>query len=475
MKLVELFEQSLQEISMSPSSLQAFANSAQAQGILVGFEAELVVPIEGGMGDELDIGPDYDQDERCYDIEQIVNFFQQGDNPLSPREAAELHDELGDDFMEWLNEIVYEKFLDIRDDNIRELANQDGLTEPEIQEIMDNPGGRQYQQYEWQAQDELRDEIYRDYTESDWLRAQGYRNMTDIETAYNLSWPHITSPDGNPDAIYDVARDIKRDLGVPVNASKDYHGASREPGRWVLEPDSSIRTPDDSEYAGLELITPSPPFPLGQSLEWIDKVFDWARNYGCLTNASTGFHISVSLPEQTTRNIDWIKLVLFLGDKYVLEQYGRQANSYTVSAIDRMQSYMDQHPNFPVQQALDAMRNGLMNLASQIVSRPSENKYTSVNVKTKYVEFRSAGGNYLENQQQIKLTMLRYVRAIAIAADPNTEKQEYATKLYKLLNPTGANKQATVINLFSRFSSGMIDKNALKQQLRALGAGQEKE
>lgn len=473
MKLSDLFEQSLQEISMSPSSLQAFANSAQAQGILVGFEAELVVPIEGGMGD--DIGPDYDQDERCYDIAQIVNFFQQGDNPLSPMEADELRDRLDDNFWTWLNDIADNQFWDSGDDKIRELAKQDGLTKEEIQEILDYPQGREYEQYQHKAMDELREEIYSSYTERDWLQAKGYRNMTDIEIAYRLSWPHITSPDGNPDAIYDVARDIQRDLGVRVNVSQKYHGASREPGRWVLEPDSSISTPDDSEYAGLELITPSPPFPLGQSLEWIDKVFDWARNYGCLTNPSTGFHISVSVPEQTTRYIDWIKLVLFLGDKYVLEQYGRQANTYTVSAIDRMQSYMDQHPNFPVQQALDAMRNGLMNLASQIVSRPSADKYTSVNVKTKYVEFRSAGGNYLENQQQIKLTMLRYVRAIAIAADPNAEKQEYATKLYKLLNPTGDNKQATVINLFSRFSSGMIDKNALKQQLRALGAGKEKE
>lgn len=234
-----------------------------------------------------------------------------------------------------------------------------------------------------------------------------------------------------------------------------------------MQPDSSIHTPDDSEYGGLELVTPSPPFPIAQALGWIDLVFAWARYYGCLTNESTGFHISVSLPSQTTQNLDWIKLVLFLGDQHVLETFGRQANTYTASALKILTTHVRDNPDYPVEKALASLRAGLGNLASQVMDRPQTGKYTSVNVKNKYVEFRSAGGNYLENQQAIKITLLRYVRALAIAADPQAEKQEYATKLYKLLKGTSNTPNASV-DLFSQFSSGLLSLPDLKQKLQQL-------
>lgn len=468
MKLLDLFEQSLEEVSMSPSSLQTFANSPQAQGILVGFEAELAVPMQGGLDAESTIELDYDRDERCWDIDQIVHFFQQGDNPLTRVDANRLYRDLVDDYQDWLEEIIYGQYTQDLDDKIRDLARDNNLNDQEIDQLLDNPSSKEYLAYAEHVEEMVRDAVFSSNSQADWLKDQDYRTMIDIEQTYDLSWPYMQVNKSDPDGIYQVARDIKNDLGIAINVSTEYHVATREPSKWVLEPDSSIQTPDDSTYGGLELITPTPPFPIGESLEWIDAVFDWAKRYGCQTNHSTGFHIGVSLPEQTTANIDWIKLVLFLGDKYILQQYGRQSNIYTVSALTRIRQHMKNNENFPVQQAMDAMRKGLMNLASQTVGRPSADKYTSVNVKTRYVEFRSAGGNYLEDQEQIKNTMLRYVRAIVIAADPNAEKQEYATKLYKLLSPTRETHQSSVINLFSMYSSGLIDKELLKKQLKSL-------
>ena len=465
MKLLDLFEQSLNEISMSPSSLYAFANSPQAQGILVGFEAELVVPIPGGVADD-DLERDYDRDEKCYDIIQIVEFFSQGELGLTRSAAARLQQALADDYSDWLEEQVYLTYNDVKQEQIQILAQADGMSQQEIEQMLDQESSREYMRYAESVEEDVREDIYGTHSEYDWLKSQGYNRMTNIESVYDVMWPYLTEG-GNPEAIDEVAISIEDALGITVIPSQTYHGATRTANKWILEPDSSIETPDDSKYAGLELVTPSPPFPVAQALGWIDLVFDWARDYGCHTNTSTGFHMSVSLPSQTTQNLDWIKLVLFLGDQHVLEIFDRQANTYTASALKILDTHVRDNPNFPVEQALGSLRKGLGNLASQIMGKPHTEKHTSVNMKNKYVEFRSAGGNYLENQQTIKTTMLRYVRAIAIAGDPQAEKQEYATKLYKLLKNSGSDASAPV-DLFSQFSSGMIGLPELKQKLQQL-------
>ena len=60
-----LTEQELFELKMSPSSLNKFADSPEAQGIRAGFEAELIF---SGIGepeyDEMEA--DMDADERAY-------------------------------------------------------------------------------------------------------------------------------------------------------------------------------------------------------------------------------------------------------------------------------------------------------------------------------------------------------------------------------------------------------------------------
>jgi hypothetical protein len=56
--------------------------------------------------------------------------------------------------------------------------------------------------------------------------------------------------------------------------------------------------------------------------------------------------------------------------------------------------------------------------------------------------------------------MLRYARAMQIAADPSAERREFAKKLYKLVAPEGDSQLA----LFSQFAAGEIDKDQLKKQ-----------
>jgi hypothetical protein len=89
----------------------------------------------------------------------------------------------------------------------------------------------------------------------------------------------------------------------------------------------------------------------------------------------------------------------------------------------------------------------------------------SVRLHSNYIEFRSAGGNYLENKQNIENTLLRYIKVIAIAADPNAEKNEYAKKLYKLLTLNQISNDKNSIYWFAKYSAGEITLRRLKSRI----------
>jgi hypothetical protein len=100
-----------------------------------------------------------------------------------------------------------------------------------------------------------------------------------------------------------------------------------------------------------------------------------------------------------------------------------------------------------VKTALEHMRARMINDAKTILGQTlGHGKYTSINMRGQYIEFRSMGGvNYFNNPQSLALvtdTIKRYVYAMTIAADDNLFRREYATKLYKLLDRTINNDTA---------------------------------
>lgn len=453
--------QQLVEVSMSPSALRAFAQTPQAQSARVGFEAELAVPVPYNINTQIE--PDYSEDTSAESFEEIVQFFRSGDNPISRSEARDLLDKLQEGYQEFVNEVIQNRMNLESDQAIARMARQDGMDDDAVEQMLVDKTG-DYDDYFDQVMDQFTEQAYDAYDEQDYLRSVGLHRMSDVESEFNLTWPFWQQGEGDVDAaIQEIAQHIQDSLQVQVLASSTYHTAPRQPGSWVLEPDSSISSPEG--YAGLELITPSPPMQLPQSLEAMTQVFAWAKSYGCITNKSTGFHISVSVPGQ--ERLDWIKLVLLLGDQHVLDQFGRSANTYARSALDLFLNHLTTKPNWNSADAMDALRRGMMGMAADVIGVPSTGKYVSVHVKPHFVEFRSAGGDYLDNLEQMELTMLRYVRAMVLASDENAEKQEYARKLYKVLTRYGVPKpQDHVIDLFSLYHSGNIDKAALILSLK---------
>lgn len=526
-KTLSEFIGDLEEVRMGASDLAKFPSTSMAQGIRAGFEAELCFNgLGGGSGEDTEPEPDYDEDRRVRSIEGACDFFTSDYNDR--RTINELLERMTDDYEEWLYEKLQESWADegpkavrayIEENDynfdkhvIEYLEDELGLNQEQIELALksaaraeeitsskqlslfaeENEAFAHYAEArdyankllntkveeafqnsdhnydaareEWE--DEKRDEL----GESDWLDDRGFTHMSDIESNYNVSWPYYTYGDDGSGNEYDVdnarglARDLENELGVRVTASSGYHSTKRQEGLWIIEPDSSLEAYDGDMPA--EFI--SPPMPLQECLTKMREFFAWAKDNGAYTNESTGLHVGVSLPN-VGGNIDYTKLALFLGDKYVLDNFDRDGNTYCKSAFDKISRDINSKTTEEsMANMLDQMRSGLSQTAlNSITSNMGHGKYTSINLKGDYVEFRSMGGaNYLDTVDLVISMVQRFAMAMSIAGDPNAYKQEYSKKLYKLLNPARLGVKTSTIEYFAKYAAGELPRSALSSFIK---------
>ena len=464
----------LMEINMSPSSLRTLA--AQT-GAIAGMEFEMIVPgIEGVEDEELE--PNYDDyDENVTSIDDAANFFNDGDYN-GRREIQRLRDSMSEDYQTWLGDAWMEHFETYKNTIVFRFGKENweeaqiaeilGLDEAET-EALETRGASPEDYMDaaekviadgldpWlnDAQEDAKDEYYDEDHQDDWLASEGLNYMSDVERQYEISWPHWTSVNGSDAGIESVADDFASAIGRKTNWSSSYHGGAREPNAYVVEPDGSL-IPGDEDDAGLEFV--SPPLPIDDMLSDLNKVKAWADGRGCYTSdaAKTGLHINVSVPNFDAKKLDYVKLALLLGDQYVLEQFGRTGNSYAKSALDIVKTRVQERPG-DAAQLLNKMRDNLDALATKAIHTGETSKFTSINTKTGYVEFRSPGGDWLdENFAKIENTLLRFVVALDAAMDPEKYRDEYLKKLYKLLNPAGQkDAYGEMIQEFSKYMASL--------------------
>ena len=483
----------LNEINMSPSSLRKLA--AAIPGARAGMEFEMIVP---GVANPEDSEPeaDYDQDERCDDFRDIIRFFSGGDDVNSRRDLRTLEEQLDEEFMDWSSEEVDRRWNNDMSEYIRDYINlndefdRDGAIEQAREEFAEaNPdidldseeaqqgisaradeleeefisevisegyGNRVYDR----AFEEYQDEVMSELDQGEFLRDKGYRYMSDIESNFDIRWPYYTYGGGDGDVdVHSVGEEFSDWMGKKVNASTSYHGGKREPGAYVVEPDGSLDADDDSD-SGLEFV--SPPLPIAELLSDLDKVKRWAEEKGCYTNDSTGLHINVSVPGYSLDKLDYIKLALLMGDEYILREFGRQANTYCKSAIKFIREKATPET---VDVAMKKMKEQLNTSVSKLIHSGITNKYTSINTKDSYVEFRSAGGDWLnEDLSKLENTLLRFVVALDASIDESKYKEEYAKKLYKLIAP--ADDTINTLQYFAKYSAGEIPKAALRSFIK---------
>jgi hypothetical protein len=515
----------LNEVKMSPSALRKFANSPEAEGIMAGFEAELIFRDTQADEDDGETEYDMDYDERATSIDEVIEFFMHDDfgNGMSDRQADRLREKLDEAYFEWRDDQIISAFEQESEDLVREawleerpmperilsaLTDGIGLDDAEADRILaagekaprftknseqeaykqENPDYATYLEAADIADEILDEEVeasisnqdgvydqaldaFRDsYDEDDsgFFTDVGLRWMSDIMNEYGLDWPYLTGGGGNGGSREwsDIAQEIQQVTGMPVEVGYGYHSKKRVPGEYVLEPDGSL-SPDDSYDFGLELV--SPPMPLNKAIEQLEAIIDWANSDGhAYTNSSTGLHMGISIPFKGG-DVDYLKLILFMGDQYVLEKFGRAANTYTASAFDKLRQNVAGSKNrgdTKIASAMELMKNNLIELAQRYVQQGVGNaKYTSAHIKPGYIEFRSPGGDYLsagdQGEQDILAdTMRRFAYAMYLAGRPDLERPEYYKKLYKLIAPEGGED----LNLFAKFSSGELTAEELKKQ-----------
>jgi hypothetical protein len=468
-------QDNLFEITMSPTSLKKL--SAQT-GALAGMEFEMCVP-GAGDNDNGDQEPDYDFDQRCRSIQDARDFFYDGDFN-SRRDVENMSDRMQNDYAEWLYERIDRDFVNESEylisewiaNNVDESEwNPDDLEGEARQEALDefisNVDADPSNDYYQKVLDEYREENQDSYDESDWLDAEDLDLMSGVENAYSINWPHWRGTGGGEASIEEVADSFRDAVGRPILASTSYHsGRVERPStknlQYIVEPDSSIDV-DDNDDQGLEFV--SPPLPIEELLSDLNKVKAWADKTGCYTNDSTGLHINVSVPgwTQGTDQLDYVKLALLLGDEFVLDSFGRAGNTYAKSAMGKIRDAVRKSPD-RAQELMDKMKSGMDQLASKVVHSRSTDKYTSINVKDGYIEFRSPGGDWLnDNFAEIDNTLRRFTVALSAAVDPAAYREEYLKKLYKLLDVSG---EKDPLSYFAKYAAGELPRAALKSFVR---------
>jgi hypothetical protein len=465
-------ESELFEVNMSPGNLQKLANQIDARA---GMEFEMVVP---GITTDTEPEPDYDYDEPATSWGVIEEFFDQDMN--STREVRDLIANMQEEFYSWANEELEDKWNNNVVDQVYEWA-VNNVSDDEVRSELNLDDDHEITKDDWGAYtdqciestnntyEEAREEFLEDernrLDEYDWLR-RNYPHMSDIANSFTITWPIWSSGGGDAD-IEGIADEFENAIGKPVHWSTNYHGAERSEDAYSVEPDGSINTDDDDE-AGIEFI--SPPMSVSEMFDDLGLIRTWAKRRGCYTNTSTGLHMNVSVPSWSgnLEKLDYVKLALLLGDEYVLKQFGRLGNTYTASAMEKLRRQVTDNPENVVA-LLKQMKTHLADAATKIIHSGVTSKYTSINVKDGYIEFRSPGGNWLADLQhdpvKIKNTLLRFVVALDAAVDPVKYREEYLKKLYKLLGAKTDGSKDT-IGFFADYVAGKMPRVALKSFIK---------
>lgn len=472
-KIVEGVDE-LFEINMSPKNLERLATNIP--GARVGIEFEMIVPnIGDSEEEEFESEPDMSQDERVFDIDDVITFFGQEMN--SSGEIRRLQERLDEKFDEWAIEQVDNRWARDRREIVSDyIVNNDLESEKEEDETFEEFLDRKLDDDDFvdKVRDDFYDEEFSTLKQRDFFSDQNWGWASDVYDDFAseiVTWPHWTersSSGGTVDAE-DVANDFERSLKVPVLYSRRYHGGtSASTTMWRVEPDSSI-SPDDDGDGGLEFITPASGLPLGEMITKMEEVRTWAEENGCYTNRSTGLHINVSVPDTSSITVDYVKLVLLLGDNYILNLFNRQSNSFAKSSFNLLTQQIKSNPTKAVE-VLDKMKRYLAHLGATVLQKVNSGKYVSVHFKGNYVEFRSPGGDWLNEKywSQVKNTVYRFVVALDAATKPEKYREEYLKKLYKLIAPEGKElEMGTLGKLIAGYISGEISRDFILQRYRS--------
>ena len=241
-------------------------------------------------------------------------------------------------------------------------------------------------------------------------------------------------PTGYKEAVDILVPALQNMTGRKVNVFRSYHQSKKNMTDWYIEPDGSLEANDRNDVS-CEIV--SPPMPAMEAVTALKNFYGLAQTLNLYTNSTTGLHINVSIPGR----LDVLKLAVFLGDQYVLKYFGREDSRYAQSVLQRLQQHatgaIDVKTANKKLSVTGQPRTTVkidMNKLSNIARDATRGHMDSISNNGKYFSFRHAGGNYLADLAGIYNSVGRFIRAMIIASDPDLYRQEYMTKLAKLVS-----------------------------------------
>lgn len=438
---------SLFEIDMSPTNLGNLAKKIDAR---VGMEFEMAMPgmINTNSAYASEPEEDWDYDRRAREIDDVVDFFNDSDYN-SRSDIKTFEEKLRSDYEDFVANHIDKEWESVKEDVVRQYLEDEERLEPgteefdsEFEDVMSpfNSRTRNIIYNQWR-------EEYDDFpSEEDFFKDQGIRHMSEVVDHYQIVWPHWTVSDDENDEFdenvgKEVANMLQRYVKMPVkNFVGRRHLTQDYDTEWGIHTDASIDL-DDNTSIKLEIA--SPVMPIEDMIREYNQVLRFADDHHCYTNSSTGLHINLSLANVDMSKIDYFKLVLLLGDEYVLKLYDRMNNTqYAASSIKKLKSFLSSNPD-TAERYIQYVKNNLFDLASRdAVENPTSKlgKHISVNWRTprdndSWIEFRSPGGDWLKKDPKtIFDTVYRFAVALDASLDPNKYRNEYAKKMYKFLS-----------------------------------------
>ena len=494
MKITDL-KQTVDEVAMNPGAYAQSIEQGQKQGVLVGFEFEVCVPADvfnpkttdaannGGIthrevdslldhADSLDFG--------LYQLDYQLDKMAQFDELFTPKANKTRYNSLTDAYnallakrTEQAKELFYQipesvraEFVSKAQDVVKNRINDAGSMEPLVfarvfaNQVRYGLSGTKIRGYrpvlEKLADIEFSvDEVFKLMCVGDRYGAPEKISKYfdyDPEAVYEAYDLAEYDDDGDNDyedypgydkASKAIAPVLKDTMGSQVKIFSDRHQDTKKLDRWYIEPDGSL-DPNEQEDACVEIV--GPPEAPNQALNSLKKFFGMAQQLKFYTNKTTGLHINVSIPQ----DIDVLKLAVFTGDQYVLQQYGRLENDYSRSVTRAI----SKTPDSKLSKALPQTKSGTgknvfgqrklsrdlqVKLIQKIAADISDSHTASISSENdKYISFRHTGGDYLTDYQGIVNVVGRFVRAMVIASDPNAYRNEYLAAVAKLAAPAVA-------------------------------------
>lgn len=255
-------------------------------------------------------------------------------------------------------------------------------------------------------------EELRDITNQDWQDAENEEMMNAFD---NWASNNRSGSTGKINYVKSLLKDIRKpDWMIVTDATQ---GVDAEIVTGVMDIDEGIRS--------------------------IQQVFELIESNEYLyTDSSTGLHINIGTWKGNEwKSVDWLKfLIVYRADQTLIE-FERQFNGFAKDRLPDIIQDLESNSLEAFYDNIDTVNKTVMNLS------PPKNSAVNFKKLTKEdgsIEIRAPGGtNYHKKLQQVITQIRRAIRALEIASDPNSYKNQYIKKLHKMLSQQKDTAQGT--------------------------------